>query len=1118
MLFSHLYDHLTGSCATNWWLIEKRSIHMRHPGIVAVLLLASVGMGRTGNAQVTTGTILGTVTDQSGGVLAGAMITATNLDTGFSRAVRTDTGGTYVLANMPLGRYDVQAEAQSFKTKKVGPSVLVVDQRLRIDIMLELGAVAETMEVKGAATLLQTDQPDVNQIVQEKEITGLPLNGRDFFSLLLLSNGVQDTSNDQGGATTNVTFSVNGMRPEANSVTLDGVQMSSVREADVDLRPNVDAIQEFKVLTSIPSAEYGHTAGGVISIQTKSGTNVLRGTLFEFHRNDALNASNFFRNPVNPKKAPLKQNHFGGTLGGPLRRGKTFFFGDYQGYTLRKINEAFARVPEVAFRRGDFSSLLPGAVVMDPETGLPFPGNIIPAQRIHPLASAMINAVALPNLPNDYPLGNYFVQQPHRVTTHEGGLRIDHTLSANDQLFVRFRLSNSHLFTADAMSRPDGPMPGLAKGTNDDGRGIVQGGTHDDRNYNTVVSYVRVLGPKLVSDSRVGLHSYNLDVLSNAHGQNLAEKFGLRGTNVDENSSGLPILYLNAYTNFGGDDFKPLYFKETFWQFNQTFTYSSGGHTLKTGGELRTRKEDHYFALFPAGAFYYYPQRTTNYTYVGSHELAEVLLGLPMFSFHGRRFGSPVLRDNQYSAFAQDDWKISDRLTLNLGVRYEYYTPFYSPTNELSMFDVDLKRIVIAGKDGESRYIVDTDRNDFAPRVGAVYKLDKRTTLRGGFGVFYTPETAKRDDIKFNPPFYREYTLFDQWMWFDAAPPAFEDPGPFPTGYNTTNIERAYRRGYSQQYSVAAQRELPGGLLAEVGYVGSRAEGLPFSVNINQPHPDGTPAPFPDLGRTSVVRPTATSSYHSGQFKLEKRFGQGLFLLATHTWSKSIDTVSSAMFSAQTNGGVQNIFEPEQNRAVSDWDVPHRFAISSVWDVPFGKDRRFGATAPRAARALLGDWQLTGIFIARSGMPGTVTVGVPGSPGNAVPGGDARPNLLHDPNLDSSQRSIDQWFDTTAFAAARSASGGLLPGDAGRNIIRGPGYVNLDLGFLKHVPSGGQSRVQFRIEIFNALNQPHFALPVLRMSDPAFGKITHTRSSTNFGSTATSFGNRMIQVAVKYEF
>ena len=1089
---------------------------MKRP--LLVFVLACLAISHTAQAQVTTGTILGTVTDQSGGVLAGAAITATNLDTGFSRGARTDEQGTYLLANMPLGPYEVRAEAPSFKSQKVGPSVLVVDQRLRINVVLELGAVAETVEIKGALTLLQTDQPDVNQIVQEKEIKELPLNGRDFFSLLLLSNGVQDTSNDQGGATTNVTFSVNGMRPEANSVTLDGVQMSSVREADVDLRPNVDAIQEFKVLTSIPSAEYGHTAGGVISIQMKSGTNTLHGTLFEFHRNDALNASNFFRNPVNPKKAALKQNQFGGTVGGPLRQNKTFFFADYQGGTLRKSNEAFAFVPEEPFRRGDFSSLLPASVVMDPQTGQPFPGNIIPAGRIHPLASALINAVSLPNLPNDYPLGNYFVQQPHEVTSHEGGVRIDHVFSGNDQLFGRFRASDSDLFTADAMSRQDGPMPGLAKGTNDDSRGIVQGGTHDDRNYNGVLSYVHIFGNKLVGDSRVGLHKYNLDVLSNAHGQNLAEQFGLHGVNVDETSSGLPILYLNAYTNFGGDDFKPLYFKETFWQFNQTFTYSTGAHTLKSGGELRTRKEDHYFALFPAGAFYYYPQRTTNYTYVGSHELAEVLLGLPMFSYHGRRFGSPVLRDNQYSVFVQDDWKVNGRLTLNLGLRYEYYTPFYSPTNEMSMFDVDAERIVTAGTNGESRYIVGPDRNDWAPRIGAVYRVGENTTLRGGFGIFYTPETAKRDDIKFNPPFYREYSLFDQWMWFDAAPPPFEDPGAFPTGYNTTNIDRGFTRGYSRQYSFAMQHELGGGVLAEAAYVGSSAEGLPFSVNINQAQPGGIPAPFPTLGRVNVIRPTATSSYHSGQFKLEKRFGQGLFLLSTYTWSKSIDTVSSALFSAETTGGVQNIFDPEQNRAVSDWDVPHRFAASYVWEVPFGAGRRFGSDAPKALRALLGDWQLSGIFVARSGVPGTVTVSSPGTDASRVPGGDARPNLLHDPSLSSSERSVDHWFDTTAFAAAKSESGALLPGDAGRNIIRGPGYVNLDLGFLKSVPAGGGRRVQLRAEVFNALNQPHFALPVLKMSDPAFGKITHTRSSTNFGSTATSFASRMIQLAIKFEF
>src|SRR6266498_5288757 len=368
-------------------------------------------------AQSTSGTLLGTVSDAGGGVLAGATVTATERATGFTRAARTDAAGAYRFPSMPLGRYEIKVEQEGFKSKVVGPLTLVVDQKLRTDVALDLGQVRETVEVLGSATLLQTDQPDVNQIVQEKEIKALPLNGRDFFSLLLLSNGVQDTSNDQGGATTNVTFSVNGIRPEANSVTLDGVQMASVRESDVDLRPNVDAISEFKVLTSVFSAEYGHTAGGVISIQTKSGTNAVHGSVFEFHRNDALNAANYFRNPVDPRKAPLKQNQFGFTLGGPLRKDKTFFFVDYQGETVRKVTEAFANVPEEPFRRGDFSSLLPGTVIYDPATGgnEPFPNNIIPPDRWDRFGWTLLNMLDLPNLPNDYPLGNYFVRQQHRI-------------------------------------------------------------------------------------------------------------------------------------------------------------------------------------------------------------------------------------------------------------------------------------------------------------------------------------------------------------------------------------------------------------------------------------------------------------------------------------------------------------------------------------------------------------------------------------------------------------------------------------------------------------------------------------------------------------------------------
>jgi outer membrane receptor protein involved in Fe transport len=1058
-------------------------------------------------AQITSGTILGSITDPSGAVLQGVSVSATHDDTGLVRSVKTDAAGDYLLANLPIGRYHLRMEQEGFKTKVVGPLTLIVDQRLRADATLELGSLSETVEIRGGATLLQTDQPDINQIVQEREIKALPLNGRDFFSLLLLSNGVQDTSTDQGGATTNVTFSVNGLRPESNSVTLDGVQMSSVRESDVDLRPNVDAISEFKVLTSSFSAEYGHTGGGVISIQSKAGSNAFHGSLFEFLRNDAFNASNYFRNPVNPEKAPLKQNQFGGTFGGPIAKNRTFFFVDYQGQTLRKTNEAFANVPEEPFRRGDFSSILPDNIVYDPETGLPFPGNVIPQERWSQFGWSIMNAAASPNLENN-PLGNYFVRQPQSVNQHEWGIRIDQRLSSSANIFGRFRMSNLHLNTADALARSDGPMPGISMEVGDEGRGIQQGGIHDDRNYNGVVSHNQLFGSKLVNEARIGFHRYELDVLSHAFGQNLAEANGLRGVNVDENSSGLPVFYLNAYTSLGGDDFKPLYFRETFWQFNDTLTYNLARHSFKFGAEYRRRNEDNYYALFPAGAFYFYPQRTTNYTYVGSHELAEVLLGLPFLSWHGRRFGPPLLRDNQYSAFIQDDWKITDDLTLNLGVRYEYYTPLFSPTNELSMFDIDRAEIVIAEQGGESRYIIDPDKNNFAPRAGFAYKVNDKTTLRGGYGMFFTPENAGKDDIKFNPPFYRQYEVFDGWT-FDELPPPFVDPGVFPTGYQTYNIDRNFQRGYSHQYNLAIQREIPGGFLVEAAYVGSQGHKLPFSVNINQNRPDGTPAPFPDLGDTGVVRAIGDSSYHSGQFKLERRFAQGVFVLATYTWSKSIDTLTSPSRGA---GGVQNIFDPKENRGLSDWDVPHRFAVSYVWELPFGKDRRWGSDAGSLAQAVLGNWQTTGIFSARSGTPANVTVGSP------IPGGDARPNLLHDPNLPGSERTPERWFDTTAFEASRAPDGSLLPGNAGRNIVRGPGYGNFDLGLIKFVPIGNEKRLQLRAEIFNLTNTPHFANPVVKMSDPAFGRITHTRNPINFGSTATSYANRMIQFAVKLEF
>jgi hypothetical protein len=388
--------------------------------------------------------------------------------------------------------------------------------------------------------------------------------------------------------------------------------------------------------------------------------------------------------------------------------------------------------------------------------------------------------------------------------------------------------------------------------------------------------------------------------------------------------------------------------------------------------------------------------------------------------------------------------------------------------------------------------------------------LNQKTTVRGGYGRYYNPENAFRDDIKFNPPFYRQYVLFDQWM-FDELPPPFPDPGPVPAGYELNGVNKSLRRGEADHFNLAIQRELAGGFLAEVAYVASRGRKMPFRVNVNDDPIGDQPSPFPTLGPVREIRSLGTSSYHSGQFKLEKRFSQGLFVLASYTWSKSIDTMVSNL---DRGALVQNVFlDPKSNRAVSDWDVPHRFSLSFVYELPYGSGRRYGDGAPALARALLADWQLTGIFIARSGMPGTVVL-----TRNPVAGiGNARPDLVGNPELPADQRSPDRWFNTAAFAP-HVVDGRTLPGNAGRNIVRGPGYVNLDLGLAKYVPVTSGLRAQLRVEMFNVLNRPHFALPVLDMSDSAFGRITHTRNPTNFGSTATAFASRMIQLGVKLEF
>ncbi len=1115
---------------------------------VVLLILA----GRPVNAQMTHGTILGNVTDPSNAAVPGATVTATNVETGFVRTVTTNEIGDFEMINMPIGRYQVKAEATGFKSAASGPFTLVVDQKLRSDFKLEMGAVAQVVEVTGVgATLLQTESHDMNQIVQDREIKSLPLNGRDFLSLLLLSNGLQDTSNDQGGATTNVTFAINGMRPEANSVTLDGVEMSTIRESDVDMRPNIDAISEFKVLTSSFPAEYGHTAGGVISIQSRGGTNTFHGGVYEFFRNDALNATNFFSevDPTNPAggryRAPLKLNMFGATFGGPIKKNKTFFFMDYQGYRIRKVNTAYALVPPLSYREGDFSSLIPAAVRADPSlfsiwdssTGWgifdPLSGstelfkdpsrvtadnpqgiNIIPLNRMHPFGVALITSYPDPNLTNNLK-GNYFIRQPSRSKTDEAGIRMDHTFSAKNNLFVRYRWNDNFGNTADALARTDGPMPGIGLETGVESRGIVGGGLSRDRNNNFVVSDVHLFNPTTINEARFGLAYYRLDVLAHAYGMNLAQKFGFNDVNTGELYSGLPIIYMQDYTNIGGDDFKPLYFRERSWQFNDNVTLTRRNHTLKTGFEYRPRSQDNFFIVFPASAWYSGNDFTSysRWWWNSGSDVADLLIGQPCCGYHGRRYGSPVLKDRGYSFFVQDDWKVTDKLTMNLGVRYEYVTPFFSPTNEISNFDLALNKLLIAGKDGVSRYIVQPDKNNWMPRAGLAYRFSPKTTIRAGFGIFFDPENAKRDDIKDNPPFYRIYQTWETWNFWSPTAPPFTDPGSYPTGYDTTNVALNLATGYSEQYDFAIQRELPHGLLFEAAYVGAQAHKLPYRFNYN-PKDDNGNRKIPTLGDVATVTNVGTMAYHSGQFKLEKRFGEGLFFLTSYTWSKSIDTVSSADFDQEINGGVQDIYNVQANRAVSDWDIPHRFAFSYVYDLPFGKGRKFMADAHPIVQGLFGGWQTTGIFLASSGVPGTVILGqtLPGSYAYA------RPNLVGNPLMPADQRGPDHWLNPASFVENKNSNGDVIPGNAGRNIFRGPSYGNFDLGIVKTFSLSERVKMNFRTEFFNLTNTPHFALPVRNMSDSSFGTITHTRNPGNYGSTAASYANRMIQFALKLEF
>ena len=894
----------------------------------------------------------------------------------------------------------------------------------------------------------------------------------------------------------------NGTRGTLNNFLLDGIDNNSNDNGGLVLRTNVDAIQEFKIQTNGYSAEFGRSGGAVVNAIVKPGTNNFHGGVFEFFRNSALDARDYFEDPTQ-KKASFKQNQFGGTFGGPVIHNKLFVFGDYQATRIRNPLNWVSKVPLLPERTGDFSASYE-PIIFDPNTGLPFPGNVIPANRIDPISQAFMNlypnanqAVQVPNPPN---AGNNFIISPiESDTIDQGDGRIDYVPSEKDRVFLRYSQSGR------TDIRP-APLPGLANG-GDSSTGI---GYEDTEGAS--LGYTRTISTTSVNEIRIGFNHVHVRRGLPVGGTVLpASELQVPGAPNDPRVNGLTLFTPGGgYRRVGDPRFAPTLLGSQERQITDVFTLIKGGHTIKVGGEIRWSQFNISQEAAPRGQFSFNGDFTKNpVNGTGGSPLADMLLGLPINARISTVIG---LHNRQHvpSLFVQDDWKVTPRLTLNLGLRYDYFSPTVEQDNHQANFDYATGTIVVAGQNGASRSLVQADKANFAPRVGFAWtpSTSGNTVIRGAYGIFFSGQeirTAAPLQLAYNLPFFYEPTFIS-----DGVTPVVTVSQGFPSldpsqavDPGVTSVDSQLHTPYYQTWNLALQRSLPAAISLEVAYAGSKGTHLQGVVDPNQdpvPGPGDPQArrPLPQFGGFTAITNIASSNYNSLQVKAEKRATHGLYFLSAFTYSKAINDLPEICCAAPF---AQNSYDLAAERGRADFDQKLRWVLSFDYELPFG--RAGSHLSNSGIDAAFGGWHLGGIYTLASGFPFSPYLNDDTS--NTGTQGIPRPNQLRDGNLPRSQRTPAHWFDVNAFVAPS----GFAFGNAGRNVLTGPGQNVFDWLLSKEFRLTEMQRLEFRAEFFNTFNHPNFAQPDNFVDDDpdVAGAIT-----------SIAIPMRQIQFGLKYSF
>jgi hypothetical protein len=1087
------------------------------------------------SAQQITGNIRGTVSDPGGAVVQSAIVTAKQVETGFTRSANTDRAGNYILLELPVGHYRIQSEAKGFQKFAQEGISLNVNESLDVPIRLALGTDTQQVEVKSDAQLIQPTVTALGKPVLEQEILDLPLNGRNFSQLGTLQPGVVPLTPGlkQAGSSLREgqSYAVNGQRPESNNFLIDGANNFNGVDGGFVLKPPVDAITEFRILTHNSTAEFGNSVGSTTNIITRSGTNSFHGALWEFLRNDALDSRNYFATTTEP----LKQNQFGATFGGPIRRDKTFFFAFYEGFRNRQGETQGSTVPSLKQRQGDFSELCDASqeesfdsagLCSNPEhqlgvgfTDPPFP---IPFNRLpflppqSPFGPFNISPFAqslLPLFPEPNSGLNTFVSTvTKRDDFNQGGLRIDHYLTANDNLNFRYMISDGTRF--DPLSPAGASVPGFPIGENHRAQDFVAQETHTFSPTLVGVLRFSFLRNKFIFGERVN-HTSPADL-------------GFQYDSSLDVATGPPFMQVNGYTSVGDPITGPRNSYENAYDYNGSLSWVRGKHDLKFGGGYQHLHVNALQGIATNGFFVIVPFPLTD-------AFASFMIGQPVFFLQGRGDFNRGINGQSLNGYAQDTFKATSRLTFNLGLRYDLPFPYteihnrqtlWIPGRQSTVMPNAPEGLLYPGDRGIPAGLIPTFKKAFAPRVGIAWDPtgSAKWLVTSAYGIYYEPYYTGQGGPLQSPISAPPYLQTEQISLTPTSFLSFQDPyngppppaGTFAKPLTNLTLSPNLTLPYAQDWDLNVQRALGTDVLLEVGYVGTKGTKLPRFIEANPTvyipglsttdnvdqrriHSGctlGDSEGACEYASTGLISGIANSSYNALEASLKKRFSHGLSFLAAYTYSKAIDDVSS--FNISGSGSIQTAGENDlaQNprnlaaeRGPSLFDARHRLVFSYQWSLPFWQRQQ------NWYQHVLGGWQLNGIVTAMSGTPFTVFDSRDASLQGGAPeitGFSAnRPNLVSGQNPNDGPHSVNAWLNASAFSRVNPDVNSPVQqfGTAGRNVALGPGYANWDFGAAKTIRVAESKEFQFRAELFNVLNHTNFHLPNSDISSPTFNHV-----------------------------